>query len=233
MPDVNLRGYLVSNDDADVLRWLGWRDLTCPMDIQRALDEAQGEDVTLLVNSPGGSVIVGTEIYSMLRRYGGATTALVQGMSASAATVATLGCRRIVAEPGALLCYHNPSADCDGTAEDLRQTAASLDNVKDAILNVYMTRTGKSREEVSSLMDQDLLISPQQALEYGLIDAVEGLPDLEPEPVRFVAAAGGYLRVTAQQRKAYQDHLAAEAAQRDAKTKADSILAKARMLTAY
>lgn len=233
MPDIHLRGHLVCNDDAVVLRWMGWRDLTCPADIQMALDTANGESVTLLVNSPGGSVLVGTEIYSMLRRYEGEVTALVQGMSASAATAAMMGCKRIVAEPGALLCFHNPSSDGGGTAEDHRSTALSLDNVKEAILNVYMTRTGKTREEVSDLMDQDLLISPQQALEYGLIDAVEGLPELEPEPVRFVAASGGYPHVTAQQRKAYQDYLAEQIAQSERQNKADGILARARALAAY
>lgn len=233
MADIHLRGHLVGNDDATILRWLGWRDLTCPLDIQRALEEANGESVTVLVNSPGGSVLVGTEIYSILRRYAGETTALVQGMSASASTVAMMGCKRIVAEPGALLCYHNPSADGGGTADDHRSTAVSLDNVKESILNVYMTRTGKTRDEISQLMDQDLLISPQQALEYGFIDAVEGLPELEPEPVRFVAASGGYPHVTAQQRKAYQDYLAERAAQNERQNKADGILARARALAAY
>lgn len=233
MPDVHLRGYLVGNDEADMLRWLGWRDITCPLDIQRALEAAGGESVTLLVSSPGGSVTVGTDIYSILRRYSGETTALVQGMSASASTVAMTGCKRIVAEPGSILCYHNPSMDAGGTAGDHRNAAVSLDNVKESILNIYMTRTGKTREEVSALMDQDLLISPQQALEYGLIDAVEGLPDLEPEPVRFVAAASSYPRVTAQQRQAYQDYLAERAAQSERQNKADGILAKARMLAAY
>lgn len=233
MPDIHLRGHLVGNDEADMLRWLGWQDITCPMDIQRALEVAGGESVTLLVSSPGGSVTVGTDIYSILRRYSGETTALVQGMSASASTVAMMGCKRIVAEPGSLLCYHNPSMDIGGTAEDHRNAAVSLDNVKESVLNVYMTRTGKTREEVAALMDQDLFISPQQALEYGLIDAVEGMPDLEPEPVKFVAATGGYPRITAQQRQAYQDHLAAEAAERDRKTKADGIRARARMLATY
>lgn len=233
MADIHLRGYLVDNDSYDVLSWLGWKDITCPAVIQQQLDDAGGEPVTVLINSPGGSVPVGTEIYSMLRRYSGDTMALVQGMSASATTVAMMGCKRIVAEPGALLCFHNPSADGGGTAEEHRSTALSLDNVKDAILNVYMTRTGKSRDEVSDLMDQDLLISPQQALEYGLIDAVEGLPNLEPEPVQFVASGGGYLRVTSAQRKAYQDYLAEQAAEQSRQNKADGIRAKARALAAY
>ena len=109
MADITLRGELWDNDSADVLRWWGWRDITAPMDIAAALEAAGGEDVTLLINSPGGDMTVGTEIRSMLRRYPGKTTALFQGYGASAATLAATGCQVIQSEPGALLCYHNPS----------------------------------------------------------------------------------------------------------------------------
>lgn len=229
--DIALRGLLCSNDDADVLRFWGWRDVVAPMDIQAALDGAGGEAVTLVVNSTGGSMPVGVEIYSMLRRYPGPTEALIQGMGASAATLAACGCGRVVAEAGALLCYHNPSLSTDEDYRGHEKTAVELRNVRDACLNVYMTRTGKTREEVAALMDQDLLISPQQALEYGLIDEVAGLPGLEPEPVQFVAAAGVYPRVTAQMRQGYQDHAAAEAAAREEAAK--RALARARALANY
>ena len=68
MGDIQLRGELWDNDSADVLRWWGFRDITAPMDIQAALDAAAGDDVTLLINSPGGDMAVGNEIRSMLRR---------------------------------------------------------------------------------------------------------------------------------------------------------------------
>lgn len=76
MVDIPLRGELWDNDSADVLRFWGWRDITAPMDIQAALDAAGGDEVTLLINSPGGDMAVGGEIRSMLRRYKGKTTAL-------------------------------------------------------------------------------------------------------------------------------------------------------------
>lgn len=60
--DISLRGELWDNDSADVLRFWGWRDITAPMDIAGALERAGGEDVTLLVNSPGGDMAVGLEI---------------------------------------------------------------------------------------------------------------------------------------------------------------------------
>ena len=68
MTEINLRGELWDNDSADVIRWMGWRDITAPMDIQTALEAAGGEDVTLLINSPGGDMAVGLEIRSLLRR---------------------------------------------------------------------------------------------------------------------------------------------------------------------
>ena len=76
MADIALRGELWDNDSADVLRWWGWRDITAPMDIAAALEAAGGENVTLLINSPGGNMAVGLEIRSMLRRYQGNTCLL-------------------------------------------------------------------------------------------------------------------------------------------------------------
>ena len=166
--DISLRGELWDNDSADVLRFWGWRDITAPMDIAGALERAGGEDVTLLVNSPGGDMAVGLEIRSMLRRYAGKTTALFQGFGASAATLAATGCQVIQSEPGALLCYHNPAGGAEGDYRAMRRSAEALRNARDCILEVYTARGGgKTRAELVSLMDKDIWITPTQAREYG------------------------------------------------------------------
>ena len=54
MVDIPIRGELWDNDSSDILRWWGWRDITAPMDIEQALRDANGDDVTVLVNSGGG-----------------------------------------------------------------------------------------------------------------------------------------------------------------------------------
>ena len=131
MVDVHLRGELWDNDSADILRWWGWRDITAPMDIQAALEAAGGDEVTVLINSPGGNMAVGTEIRSMLRRYPGRTAALFQGYGASAATLAATGCQVIRSEPGALLCYHNPSGGAEGDHRAMGRAAADLRNARD------------------------------------------------------------------------------------------------------
>lgn len=233
MVDIQLRGELWDNDSADVLRWWGFRDITAPMDIQAALDAAGGDDVTVLINSPGGDMSVGNEIRSMLRRYSGATTALFQGIGASAATLAASGCQMIQSEPGALLCYHNPSGNAQGDFREMRRNANGLEAARDGILEVYLSRPGvtASREELVELMNQDTWINPSRALGYGLIDSIVGTEGEIADPAAFVAAAGHRIRLTDTMRQRYQDHLAEQRNQRDESVR--RALAKARALTKF
>ena len=236
MADIALRGELWDNDSADVLRWWGFRDIVAPMDIQAALEEADGADVTVLVNSPGGDMTVGGEIRSMLRRYRGKTTALFQGYGASAATLAVSGCTVIQSEPGALLCYHNPVAGAQGDYRDMSRSAQALENARDCILEMYQARSGaRSREELAELMDRDIWIAPTQAKEYGLIDEIVALDGAEEDvdPAAYVAAAGSRYRLTAAMRQQYRDHMAAERAAAQRKRRADCIRARLRVLNSY
>lgn len=234
MPDIALRGELWDNDSADVLRFWGWRDITAPMDIQAALEAAGGEDVTLLVNSPGGDMAVGLEIRSMLRRYQGRTTALFQGFGASAATLAATGCRTIQSEPGALLCYHNPSGGAEGDYRAMRRSAEGLRNARDCILGVYTARGGtRSREELMALMDRDIWITPTLAREYGLIDGIVGAGAEVEDPAAFVAASGGRIRLTQAMREGYQAHMMEQRASEARKEQAERTLARVKVLANY
>lgn len=232
--DIHLRGELWDNDSADILRFWGWRDITAPMDIAAALEKAGGEDVTVLINSPGGDMTVGGEIRSMLRRYTGKTTALFQGYGASAATLAASGCKEIVSEPGALLCYHNPVSGAQGDYRDMANASEGLRNARDCILEMYLARpASKSRDELIELMDKNIWISPTQALEYGLLDRIAELEGGTEDPAPFVAAAGSRMRITSAMREKYQSHVLAQREKEEQEAKASRARAQLRALAAY
>lgn len=239
--DISIRGELWDNDSADILRWFGWKDITCPMDIQTALAAAAGDAVTVLINSPGGDMTVGGEIRSMLRRYDGHTTALFQGYGASAATLAATGCDEITSEPGALLCYHNPSCTASGDYREMGRAERSIRNAREGILDIYTARPGLkvSREELAALMNKDIFITPRQAVEMGLVDSIVGAvadnggPD-DVDVNTLVAAAGGRrIRLTDDMRQRYQDHLAHQRELEAIQTRTNDILAHIRASLEY
>ena len=208
--EINIRGELVDNDSADLLRWWGYRDFCCPSDVSDALADAAGQEVTLLINSPGGDLTVGTEIYSMLRRYAGRSVALVQGYAASAATVLLQGATVRQAEAGALICVHNPSLVAEGDYQELKGAYDSARNAREAILDIYTQRSGAERSSLGNLMDKDIWISSNQAREYGLLDEVLPWDGAEDPIVTMVASAGRLPRITAKMRAEYEAHKIAE-----------------------
>lgn len=203
--DIELRGAIVSNEDAEILRWFGFSDMTCPGDVASALDSANGQEVTLVINSPGGDLISGSEIRSRLIRYPGATKALIQSHAASSATIAMSGCDEITADAAALICVHNPSAVAAGDHREHHAAAEQLLSVKDAILNAYMGRTKLSRQQLSDLMDKDMWITAVKAKEYGIIDQVEGTQEEveSAEGVRLLNGAALYPNITAAMRERF------------------------------
>lgn len=215
MAEFHFNGDLLSDEYAEIWRWFGETANVCPDDIRNLCEQANGEELTIYFNSDGGSLVAGTEIYSVLRAYRGRKTAHIQSRSASAATVAMMACDRIVAEAVALVCVHNPSTYTVGDADDMRHTAEELDNVKKAILNAYEPRIKVSREEIAALMDRDIWLDAEAAKGYGLIDEIVG----EAVPAGTIINAAGRVRYPTQKmideyRAAKQEAANAETAAR-------------------
>jgi hypothetical protein len=116
----------------------------------------------------------------------------------------------------------------------MKRSAESLKNARDCILEMYTAREGtKSREELLSLMDKDIFISPTQAKEYGLIDEIVGLGEEAEDPAAFVAASGSRIRLTEAMRQKYQDHVAAEKQAAAQAEKADRVRAQLQALANF
>lgn len=190
-----LNGYIVADEDVWIYHFFGY-SVCSPGDIRKAVAEnPPGETLTVEVNSYGGSMFAGFEMYSVLLGAECDTEAEVQSLAASAASIAMLGCRRVKATPVAQVMIHNPALIANGNQYDHRKTAEELAGFAQSILNAYelKCRGKRTRAELEAMMDSETWFPAQEAVEAGLVDEIIGGAGLLPSQV--VNAVGGGLRV--------------------------------------
>lgn len=172
---MTLNGYVVADTDAVYYRFFGYSCFS-PKDIRKAVAEnPEGEDLTLEINSPGGSVFAGSEMYSVLRSAGNMRTrAEIQSLAASAASYLCLGCGEVMISPVGQMMVHLPATCTEGNRHDHLESVQMLDSVRESILNAYELRArGKAdRAEFRRLMNASTFLTAQQAVELGLADGI-------------------------------------------------------------
>ncbi len=141
------------------------------------MQQADGEDVTIHVNSGGGDVFDANAMAEVIRAYRGHVTASIEGLAASAASYFALTADEVVMNPSALLMIHNPWGFCQGNSDEMRKTADMLDKVRETIVGQYVRKSGMEEKRVCELMDAETWFDAAEALEAGLVDSVtEALP---------------------------------------------------------
>lgn len=165
---IKVNGPIISNNDKWFYDWFD-EDSTCPNDIKLPTN---GEEVEILINSPGGDVWSGSEIYTTIKSYTGKVTVKILGIAASAASVIAMAGDTIYISPTAQIMVHNPWMYTAGDQNDLRKDAEYLENWADSLSNAYQIKTGKSKEELRALMDEETWLTADKALELGFADEV-------------------------------------------------------------
>jgi len=156
-----------------------WGDEITPQDFRDELYAEDG-DLTLWINSPGGNVFAAAEIYTMIRDYPHNVTVRIASIAASAASVIAMAGNTVEMSPTALLMIHDPSTIAMGNARDMEKAIATLNEVKESIINAYMAKTGLSHNRISKLMSDETWINAKKAVELGFADEI--LFDEKPEP---------------------------------------------------
>lgn len=182
---LNIYGDIVPNDDAWIYDYLEM-DCTCPSRVVAALEDAKGQPVDVYINSGGGDIFAGSEIYSTIRSYTGRTTLHVVGLAASAASVIACAGRCLIS-PTAMMMVHNVSGTFGGDCHDMDKAADVLRKANTAIAAAYVAKTGMTEEEALAMMDRETWITAKQAVECKLVDAIE-----EPakQPTKMAASMG-------------------------------------------
>lgn len=179
---VDIKGAIVPNSDKWIYEWLGM-EATCPRDVQQAIDKAMGQPLDVYINSGGGDIFAGSEIYSALRGYTGDTRIHVVGLAASAASVIMCAGPSDISPTGMVM-VHNVSSSARGDYNVMDHTSDVLQKANRAIAAAYTEKTGKPEAEVLRLMDRETWLTAQDAVDAGLVDSIT-----EP-PVQLMAAYG-------------------------------------------
>lgn len=194
---ISLNGFVVPTDDQWLYDWFKIGAFS-PGTIRQALaDNPEGEDLELEINSGGGSVFAGFEMYSLLREAKCRTVAIVQSLAGSAASTIMAACQEVRMSPVAQVMVHMPSSFVEGNQNDMRHEAKVLEQITQSILNGYEEKcAGKTtRDRLDRLVRAESWLTAQEAVELGLADSILGQEEGEgPLPENIINAAGAGIR---------------------------------------
>ncbi|MFL1695621.1 head maturation protease, ClpP-related [Weissella kandleri] len=129
------------------------------------------ETINVSINSPGGSVFDGVAIYNMLKNHKAKINVVVDGLAASIASVIAMAGDTLTMNTGSMLMIHNPWTIAQGNSKDLRETADTLDKLRDNILSIYTDKTGLNEDDVKQLMDAETWLTSEEAFKQGWVDS--------------------------------------------------------------
>ena len=177
MATINIRGDIVGNDDKWIYEWFDM-EATCPRDVKDILEVAEeNEPIEVLVNSGGGSVMAGQEIYSALKG-NSRVTIKIQSMAGSAAGVVAMAGHCLIS-PVAMIMIHNVSmSGASGDYHDMEKNAEILKQMNAAMANAYVEKSGRPLDEILRMMDRETWLTANQCLEYQFVDGI--LTDQQP-----------------------------------------------------
>ena len=136
--------------------------------------ENPNKDISFYINSPGGSEYAGMAIYDTMQHLRAPVSTFCVGMAASMGAVLLAagepGKRNAL--PNSRIMIHQPSGGSQGTAADIEIAAQEILHIREKLNGIVAKHTGQSVERIADDVDRDRFMSPEAAVEYGLIDRV-------------------------------------------------------------
>lgn len=164
-----INGPIISSEEKWIYDWFD-EEATCAKDISSKLPTT-GEDLEITINSFGGYVDQGAEIYTILRDYSGTVVMNIVAAYSAASIIAMAG-DRVRMSPVGRMMIHNASAENWGDWHDMEKMSEILQNANQAMSNAYAQKTGRSVEEVLEMMDSEKWLTADEAVELGFADEI-------------------------------------------------------------
>lgn len=139
--------------------------------VRSELEAAGGGEVTVRINSPGGSAFEGVAIKNLLDSYEGTVNIKIDGLAASAASVIALAGQSVEMADGAMLMIHDPWDVTVGNEADHNSAATALGKVADSLAGMYSRRGNQDTTTFRDLMKEETWLTAEEAIELGLADS--------------------------------------------------------------
>lgn len=168
---INIKGDIISDRQQRFYDWLGIAG-TSPSKVIASLPKGK-RDIEVIINSGGGDVFAGSEIFTALKEFEGNVTVKVVGIAASAASVIAMAGDKVLISPTAQMMIHNVSTQyVSGDHRKFAHTAEVLKSANQSIANAYKAKTGKSDDELLTLMDDETWFNAEKAVAQGFADEI-------------------------------------------------------------
>ena len=138
--------------------------------------EDPDRDISLYVNSPGGSITAGLAIYDTMQMVAPQVSTVCVGMAASMATVLLSGGAKgkRYCLPNSTVHMHQAQSGTQGSASDIQIAAREITRLQERLRTILSENTGQTFDKIAMDSDRDNYLTPEQAVDYGLVDEILG-----------------------------------------------------------
>lgn len=171
---VEVKGPIISDSDQWIYDWFEI-PATSPSKVNKVIQQAIRSNVselTVEINSGGGSVFAGAEIWTALKSFAGTIKVRIVGLAASAASVIAMAGTKIEMSPVAQIMIHNASTRAEGDYRAMYDAGELLESVNKSLMSTYIIRTKLPEAELKTMMDKETWMNAQRAKELGFIDNI-------------------------------------------------------------
>lgn len=166
MNKIEIKGAIIPNNSIEAYKKEG-KEYTALQDIELP---SSSEPVEVIINSGGGDVFTGSEIYSRLKDHKGQVIVKIVGVCASIASVIAMAGDTVEMSPTGLFMIHNAMTWTYGNTKEHRKQIEALEVINNSIALAYQNKTGLPMDTIRELMEEETWFSCDRALEYGFVD---------------------------------------------------------------
>jgi ATP-dependent protease ClpP protease subunit len=169
---IEIKGPIISDSQQWIYDWFEM-PATSPKKVNDLISQASpGEDLEVIINSGGGSVFSGSEIFTALRSYTGNVKGKIVGLAASAASVIAMGIKKLEISPTGQIMIHRASTYGEGNADEMQKTVDMLKGIDKSIANAYILKTGIDQTKLLDMMAKETWLDADTAKEMGFVDSI-------------------------------------------------------------